>query len=121
MYGIVYFLLFGLNGFGYGNLNEGEVAKRQFLAENSELRTYLNETIVCFADRKQTEDTAFGMVILLISFFMLGIIILVVLFARIQNIKTMMHKTTYRLQIMLFRALAVQLATGYIFMLIPGK
>jgi hypothetical protein len=104
----------------FGRITKGEEARPQFLRENPDLVVFSQDLIFCLTDRKQIHISSFLLIIFLCTFLILGILMLIVLFTRIKNNKTM-HKTTYKLQIMLFRALMTQVFIGYTFLLIPGN
>lgn len=55
----------------------------------------------------------------LIFFFFLGITLHTHLFVRIKIARNSMSTSTYQLQLMLFRAISVQIFIGYCFLLIP--
>jgi hypothetical protein len=104
----------------FGEIIIGEKAKQQFLTENPDLVSLSNETIICFGNRQRTIDACFIGNIIEIVFFIVVIIMLMGTFFRIQSTKET-HKTAYKLQVMLFRALLVQLFNFYVFILVPCK
>jgi hypothetical protein len=103
----------------FGELNIGEKAKQQFLTENPDLVSLSNETIICF-NRQRTIDACFIGNIVIIVLFVAAIIMLTGTFFRIQSTKET-HKTAYKLQIMLYHALLIQLLNFSIFIFFPCK
>jgi hypothetical protein len=104
----------------FGEINTGEAAKLQFLKENPDLVALSNEIIICFGNHQRIINACFGLNLLLTANSLNGIVILIVMFFRIRSTRTL-HKTTYKLQIMMYRALAVQLFTHNVFFLIPCR
>lgn len=87
IYAIFHLFVYSVVGLTFAGLTTNDRARQQFLEENPDLLAYANEAIVCFADKKRTIVGACILMVILISFLILGILLLTVLFFRIKSTK----------------------------------
>ncbi|KAI6225523.1 hypothetical protein M3Y99_01334500 [Aphelenchoides fujianensis] len=126
---VIYFIYFVVHVFCYltvliptylGQVRGEEATRRQFLAENPDLFALADAPLLCFANSENSRRFQLFLAILFSVFFVIGIGMMGVLIRRTHRTKReSVVKSTYRLQMMLVRALSFQMGIGMICLLIP--
>lgn len=99
--------------------NETEILS-QFKTQLPELKQYANElSIYCFENSPRTQLFSLSIGCVILGFFVLGNSCFAHFYYVLRKTKKLSYDRTVKLQIMLFKALGVQLLVGYVFLLFP--
>jgi hypothetical protein len=100
----------------FGTVNDKDEVRLQFMHENPDLSNYSNEPMICVVNNQMSPLVFLLIVIVYLGSFFVGTAMMVVLYFRIKARK---KEASYRLELMLFSALTVQLLIGYCLLLFP--
>ncbi|KAI6206394.1 hypothetical protein M3Y94_00905600 [Aphelenchoides besseyi] len=105
-----------------GYVRDERETRRQFVVENPDLANSVDSTVIlCFANSEISRRLVLWIAILLMSFFCLGTTLYFVLYFRMKQTRRQSTiSSTYKMQLMLFRAISAQLYIGYCFLLLPA-
>ncbi|KAI6180601.1 hypothetical protein M3Y98_00738200 [Aphelenchoides besseyi] len=104
-----------------GYVRDERETRSQFAAENPDLVNLVDSMIVvCFVNSDISRRLILWITVLMMSFFCLGTTLYFVLYFRMKQTRRQSTiSSTYKLQLMLFRAISAQLYIGYCFLLLP--